>query len=372
MRTPTARLTKLVALLVAPALVGCSDEPGDAGATSGAGSEPGVEIAVPVPGSGRAFVDLTVPSVVSVPGDGSTSTAWDIALEGYEVYTNSGVSGPGQGGALGPYGPDIYVSGKDPSSPIITLDAIGGAFHRWYAYDYTKPAHALFSRYHVFGVKDGARLWKVQVLSYYGAVAGAPVSAMYRLRYAELFQGSASPTVELDNIDGTAGGPAGTDSSPSGCLDLGTGKTAQLAPNDAATSMDWHLCFRRETVAVNGELGGPRGVTAVDLDASKSPSETVDNLAGKTPESELAHFNEVMFEALSDPGLGYRGDRVVSIFADQWLAAGGPPKAPSAATWVVVHAADGERRALITFPRFQGPSDASPGEVVIQVKPVKM
>src|SRR5688572_21151065 len=98
--------------------LGCSDGVGDAQSTSGAGLDEGVEIAVPVPDSGRAFVDLSVPAAIpssEVPGDGASGAAWDIAFEGYEVFTNSGVSGPGKGGALGPYGPDIYVSGKDPA-----------------------------------------------------------------------------------------------------------------------------------------------------------------------------------------------------------------------------------------------------------------
>lgn len=371
MRRPAGNCGVLFLSLLSLASAGCSDETAGPSSSTGGGAESGVELTVPVPAyPGRAFVDITVPSVVEVSGDGSASTAWDIAFEGLEVYTNSGVSGPGLGGALGPYGPDIYVSGKDPASPIITRDSIGGAFLRWYAYDYTKPAHALFSRYHVFGLREGGRTWKVQILSYYGEVNGAPVSAMYSLRYAELFPGSAGPTTELSNIDGTAGGAAGTEDSPSGCLDLGTGKQALLAPKEAAASSEWHLCFRREVIDVNGELGGPRGASAVDIDLATAPFETVDSVSGKTAESELAHFNEVTLDTLNDPSLVYRGDRKVSIFADQWLLPGGSAPSPLPATWVVVHAADGDKRALITFPRFEGAAAGALGSVIIDVKQV--
>ncbi|HLM71947.1 MAG TPA: HmuY family protein, partial [Polyangiaceae bacterium] len=64
-----------------------------------------------VPSSGRAFVELTTPAVVAVDGDGSTSSAWDMAFEGYSVFTNSGLSGPGEAGALGPYAPAIFDTG---------------------------------------------------------------------------------------------------------------------------------------------------------------------------------------------------------------------------------------------------------------------
>jgi hypothetical protein len=360
-----------VALALSLSPLGCSDGSTASGASSGGSTDPGVELAALVPESGRVFVDLSGPAVIEVPEGAAASTAWDLAFEGYEVYTNSGLSGPGEGGALGPYGPDIYVSGVDPGSPIITRDAIGGAFLRWYAYDYTNPAHALYSRYHVFGVKDGARIWKVQILSYYGDVEGAPVSAMYRLRYAEVKPGGeVSETVELSNIDGTAGGATGSDDSPSECLDLATGERVKLAPKDAAQSSAWHLCFRRETISVNGELGGPRGVGAVDLEGALTPSETVEGLAGKTAASELPRFDAVTYEALSGGGLAWRGDRIVSIFADQWAEPAASPPAPVPATWVVVHAADGEARSLVTFSRFEGATAATPHEIIMRVRPV--
>jgi hypothetical protein len=381
MRSTAAPSARTSALSSLPALVslslslslaalGCSDG-STSGASSGGAADPGVELAALVPESGRVFVDLSGPAVIDVPEGAAASTAWDLAFEGYEVYTNSGLSGPGEGGALGPYGPDIYVSGVDPGSPIITRDAIGGAFLRWYAYDYTNPAHALYSRYHVFGVKDGDRLWKVQILSYYGEVEGAPVSAMYRLRYAEVKKdAAASETMDVVNIDGTAGGATGSEDTPSECLDLATGDRVKLAPKDAVQSAAWHLCFRRETISVNGELGGPRGVGAVDLEAALTPSETVEGLADKTAESELARFDAVTYEALNAGGLAWRGDRVVSIFADQWALPDASPPAPVPATWVVVHAADGEARSLVTFSRFEAATGASPGEVVMRVRPV--
>ena len=327
-------------------------------------------LAIDVPTTGRAFVELTTPAAAKVEGDGSTSSAWDMAFEGYSVFTNGGLSGPGEAGALGPYATEIFDTGVDPGSPILTRDAIGGAFLLWYGYDYTNPAHVLFSRYHVFGVKDGDRLWKVQVLSYYGDVEGAPVSAMYRLRYAELTPDGALATQEVSNLDGTAGGATGSEESPSECLDLGTGTRVMLSPAEAVKSSAWHLCFRREVISVNGELGGPRGVSAVDLHGAETPFEAVDKLEARSAESELGRFEAATFEALSDPKLAYRGDRVVSIFADQWVDPKASPPGPLPGTWVVL-AADGDRRFMVSFTRFEGPSGGTPGRVIARVRPVK-
>jgi hypothetical protein len=360
-------LARAALAFAALASAACSDtsEPPD-----GPDNDLGVELNIDVPATGRVFVDLKTPGIAPVGGDGTASTAWDIAFEGYNVYTNGGLSGPGDAGALGPYGPEVFASGVDPASPIITRDAIGGAFLTWYAYDYKNPAHALYSRYHVFGVKDAGRLWKVQILSYYGEVEGAPVSAMYRLRYAELTPDETSATQELTNLDGTAGGATGNEDTPSECLNLETGARVSLAPADAVGSPAWHLCFRREVISVNGELGGPRGVTAVDLDAAKTPFEVPDELAKKSAESELGRFDSATYEALNDPKLAYRGDRIVSIFADQWVDPTASPAQPLEASWVVV-TADGETRYIVTFTRFEGPTDASPGRIVMRVKPVK-
>ncbi len=317
----------------------------------------------------KTFIELSTPSIVDIGGDGTDSTAWDLAFQGYDVFTNSGLSGSAQGGALGPYAPDIFDSGIDPASPIITHDSIGGAFLRWYAYDYENPAHALFSRFHIFGVKEGSRFWKVQILSYYGEQNGAPLSAFYRIRYAEVTENGPLPTVELQNIDGTAGGPTGSENSPSGCLDFDTQTISQLSPSELAASSAWHLCFRREIISVNGELGGPRNIAATDTDGAKTPFEGVLDVANKTPESELAAFESATYAKLKDPSLKYRGDRVVSIFSDQWHNAQANPPEPLGSSWVVV-TAGGQKRFIVRFTRFEGAGEKTPNQIVMRIKPV--
>ena len=252
----------------------------DGGTTTGGGEEQGDPLAVPVPGAGRVFVQLDPLAIVTPAGDGSSTTGWDLAFEGLGAYTNSGPSGVGSGGAFGPLDVATFLDDGLPPIPFILQDATGGAFVGWYFYEGT--SHALWSRYHVYGIRDGERLWKVQILGYYGDSNGAPVSALYQLRYAEVSADSVGATQTVTKLDGSSGGLSESEDATSACLDLGTGAVTTLTLKAAHASSAWHLCFRRDKISVNGELGGPRGVTAVDLDADATASETIEKIKLRT------------------------------------------------------------------------------------------
>jgi len=343
-------------------LSGCGNEPGGRGNDTGlatpsdAGGSTATEppFTVSVPERGRVHVKLAGPSVVS------PTEAWDLAFEGWDVLTNGGASGGGLGAAFGPA--DLPACAADVlDAPILRKDVTGGAFRGWYAYD--SESHALYSKFHVYGVRDRSRAWKVQVLSYYGEVAGAPTSAVYRVRYAEVSGGGA--VVDIGGIDGTAGGSSAPADAKSECLDLGTAGKTMLTPSEARASSAWHLCFRRDAISVNGELGGPRGVTAVDLDALLA-TPSFDALAKMTPESERARFDALDAARLSDPSLPWRGDRVVSAFSDRWFVAS-TPRTPEPGCWIVV-GADGASRYGVVFEGFAGATGSSPGVVSMRVR----
>jgi hypothetical protein len=363
----------LAAAFVASAFaLGCSDSASKstaAPADAGPDADPftlGDELDVDVPATGRAYVKLGAPpQVVTITGDPKASNGWDLAFEGLDVFTNSGVSGNGQCSAFGPLDSVVFLDNAAPEVPFLITDKTGGAFIRWYAYD--GSAHALFSRFHVFGVKDGARLFKVQILGYYADRDGAPVSALYGLRYAEVTSAGSSPTQELQALDGTAGGPSAPLDSPSECLDLTNGARVMLTPAAARASTAWDLCFRRENISVNGEQGGPRGVGAIDLSADQTGTETLTTIQARTADTEKARFDAVDGAALATQS--YRGDRIVSAFSDLWIAKGSNPPAPRKDAWYVV-AADGKAKYLLGFARFQGANDKTPGTVVMRVKAV--
>lgn len=367
-------MNRLLSLSLLPlAIAACSDEAGTKAATTpdgGTDTPPltsGEPLDVTVPEGTRVYVKLSSPPAVVTPADPLRDKTWDLAFEGLDVYTNSGPSGSGACLAFGPLDPVVFLGDQAPEVPFLTADKTGGAFIRWYFYE-GAPNHALHSRFHVFGVKEGARMWKVQILSYYAERDGAPIAGLYRIRYAEVLAGGGSgPTQEPPPIDGTAGGPQGSPDAPSECIDLGTGARTMLTPMDARTSMAWHLCFRRQDISVNGELGGPRNVGAIDFEAEQLGQETLTQILNRTPESELAKFDAV--NAQTFEGQTLRGDRVVSAFSGLWIERGSNPPKPGNFAWRVV-GANGKSNYLVGFSKFTGATDKTPGTISMSVKSV--
>lgn len=361
-------------VFAAPLLAGCSEEvggttTGSPGGTTTGGPQvnEGTELSFDVPETARVYVDLAEPAVIA-PADGEASLDWDLALTGYDVLTNSGPSGPGDGSGFGPLDPIEFLGSVVPVVPFLAPDATGGAFLDWWKYDNTE--HVIWSRYHVYGVKDGARLWKVQILSFYGEQQGAPTSGLYQARFAEVFEGSVGPVTTLTKIDGTAGGPSPPPTAKSDCLNLDSGALIPLTPGEAQASTAWHLCFRRSEIFVNGEEGGPKGALAVDIDAKQTAGESLAEVKAKTAETELARFEGIDHATLTAPDLVYRGDRIVTTFTDLWLEPGADPPAPKDVAWLVV-GANGTSNFLLRFDRFEGATAKSPGKVTMRVKTVK-
>jgi hypothetical protein len=328
-------------------------------------------LVVDVPPTGRAFLRLKEPAMVPPPGDPKASNDWDVAFEGWDVFTNGGASGGGVGGAVGPFDGVTYAEADAEKTPFVEKDKVAGPFANWFQYEQA-PAHALWSRYHVFAVKDATRTWKVQVLSYYGQRDGAVVPGLYRIRYAELTPGGAGPTQEIVNLDGTGGGSHGGGAEDSECVHLGSGQRLFLSQTAAKQSKDWHLCVRRSNIQVNGEEGGPGGVTAVDLDTAKTPFEKLAELKARTADTERARFEAV--QGADAAGRTFRGDRVMSFFGEVWYAspgAEGPAaRKPAPGTWFV-GSATGQEKYLIRFLAFDGATSAGPGRIRLGIKALK-
>lgn len=286
-----------------------------------------VTLSVPVP----AYVALATPAI-------SDQSSWDLHFDGFSVLTNSGISGTGAGGAFGPLDPASFDDDTAPVTPFISADKQGGAFLDWYAYDGTQ--HVLFSKFHVYAVKSGGTTYKVQLLTYYGVVDGAPTSAMYQIRFAPL--GGATQTI---SVDGTAGGLAGT--GPSGCLTLATGAVALL--DDPTTSTAWDVCFKRDAIRVRE--------TGADLNAS----DTADLATVKT---RTADSEQPAFAGVSSVTATLQPDHVVSAFeTGDWTH-------NLDQAWLVIDAS-GFNKFLVNFEPFENPTTSSPGTVVMHVKPVK-
>lgn len=354
----------IAVLLALFALAGCEpnspDVDGAGGANGAGGSAPATQLTVPV--AGPTYVDLDSASVVGADAD------WDLRFDGLSVFTNGGESGPGKGKAFGPLAAESFAEDTVPAEvPFLFEDKPGGAFVDWYLYDPT--SHLLYSRYHVFGVRRGEQLFKVQILSYYGEAQGAPVSALYQLRSAQLSKDGAKATIDWVDVDGTAGGAAPAEDAASSCLNLESGEVLLLTPEQAAESSAWDLCFRRATITVNGGDGGPGDVEAVDLEEAKSAGESIEELAAYPAAAALEAFSAVGTESLEDPSLTWKLDGIVSAFSDQWLTQDAP-LAPTAATWLVA-AADGDTPFFIVFDGLEGATASTFDAVNLRIKPIE-
>jgi hypothetical protein len=327
-----------------------------------------------VPGSGEALVDLGTPAVLAPSSaDARPAFGWDLGFRGFEVFTNGGVSSDGAGAAFGPLTLPTFLSDTAPAVPFLTPDQAGGAFRGWFAYD--GENHLIMSRFHVYGLRDGERWFKVQILGYYGG-RSAETSARYSLRYAEVDAngggdlGGIGATGEFKELDASAGGDAKNPDAPSTCVDLPTGAVLSLTPAEAQLSLAWQLCFRRDGISVNGGTGGPRGVTALDLDAARRPSELVSELRALTPESELSRFETIGAADLLAAALDFRPDGLVTAFTDRWLVKASTPPVPESGVWLVV-GADGVTNYLVVFEGFDLASESGPGTVNMRVKAVQ-
>ncbi len=339
------------------------------GGNGGSGMALGTELRIDVARDAPTLVRLADASVLPLDEETRASSAWDLAFQGWDVFTNGGVSGSGQGAAFGPLSFTYFVAGEDPTDvPFLIEDKAAGAFRDWYLYD--GEWHTLYSRFHSYGVKRGERTFKLQVQGYYGEVQGAPISALYQLRYAELTPAGGSELVQLTNLDATAGGLSVGDVE-STCLSLASGEQTRLSAAALLESSDWDLCFRRDAISVNGGLGGPGGVTAVDLNADQSATETLATVKARTSQSEAAAFEALDYAALDEPGLAYHGDRVVSAFTDKWVdRASSPARLPDTEAWLVL-SADGTSRFLIEFVELVNSTNDAAGTLVLRLRQVR-
>jgi hypothetical protein len=224
----------------------------------------------------------------------------------------------------------------------------------------------IYSRYHVYGIRRADKFYKLQVLTFYGEVSGAPTSGIYSIRYAEATAQGADAITTVTDIDGTAGGASPPPTAKSGCIALATGNITALSPAEAAADSSWDLCFRRDSISVNGGVGGPGGVAAVNLDAAAIATETIEEVMARTSESELDLLEGTTLAELEAPTLEYKGDGLITAFTDFWTKAGSPPE-PAEHVWVV-RASDGTSRFVVAFDAFDGATEEIPGTIHARVR----
>jgi len=182
----TALLSLLTSLFFAAA---CSDS--NDGNPVGAGtnqsqsalSDVTVEDLPADPERSGAFTYFSLRQNAVVDIANAQSNRWDLAFNATTILTNSGTSGPGQGGGMVMTGVDYDSLGELPADGWLT-DADGApalAQSSWYTYTGadSNPPHAILSNPGVvLAVRTGdGRFAKVQIMSYYKGGAAIPTGA---------------------------------------------------------------------------------------------------------------------------------------------------------------------------------------------------
>ena len=133
---------------------------------------------------GPIFVDFSA-GTTTQPADPQSSTEWDIAFEAYEVHQNNTVFGSGQAGTY-----EVWQDQSDPTDFNETMmvpmqvpffaDQFGSPLTEWY--NYVHPQ--IFSKNHVYVIRDGDLYYKLQILAYYNHDTSE--SGYYTFRWVQL------------------------------------------------------------------------------------------------------------------------------------------------------------------------------------------
>lgn len=260
--------------------------------------------------AGGVCFDFDAPEQVDCEGD---VARWDLMFEvdvqsrAFNIWTNGGVKGNGDGAAFGPLSAEEMAQfSAGEQIPGWFSDYFGGVFadSPWYAYD-VLGSHDISANGRVYVVDTGTDKYKVQLVSYYGA-GGA--SGQVSVRYVKLGE-TDTQLVVLDARAGGFGASADDPNNHAAYFDFDAGAVVDINDEEARTNTEWDIAIKRYDVTLNGGASGPgavRGALADPRDAMYDEHEQPVRAAfvSQTEEEMLAAFDAVT----SDDGLVYVTD----------------------------------------------------------------
>ncbi|MBD3165129.1 hypothetical protein GF324_00865 [bacterium] len=155
----------------------------------------GDPVSVELDGSdGEIYFSFSEGGEVEV-ADRMSSTAWDLYITGFDVYTNGGVSGPGDCAVYPMYQDedDFEAVTMAPEGAPFFSDAVQSVFigsvnetgSAWY--EYNPQVHELVSKGHVYVIKaTDDKHYKLEITNYYKEVDGEADAGWVTMRYAAL------------------------------------------------------------------------------------------------------------------------------------------------------------------------------------------
>lgn len=114
----------------------------------------------------------------------STPSAWDIAVDGFNIRVNTGISGPGKGGAAANTQSFAATTTAVTAANAYRPDAYAGIFgtNRYFRYNIAGD-HRISPTFDVYLIRRGTRTYKLQITSYYSTTGQ---SRNISFRWAEL------------------------------------------------------------------------------------------------------------------------------------------------------------------------------------------
>lgn len=104
----------------------------------------------------------------------TNATAWDIALDGFDILVNTGISGTGKGGAASNTAAFSATTTAVTSATAYRPDVYAGVFgtSRYFRYNIAGD-HRISPTFDVYLIRRGATTYKLQIIGYYSETGAA-------------------------------------------------------------------------------------------------------------------------------------------------------------------------------------------------------
>lgn len=317
-------------------------------------------------GSGPQYIDL-------VDGAESDSSAWDIEVDGWNLFLNGGESGDGKAGGIDMELLDLELQFEKMNRRnqlvwFLFFDSYACAISDWWWYG-LDGTHTLFSNYHTYVVRKGDRDFALQVLDYYRVVDSSAEAGYPEFRWAAIPDASGSVDVQTVDLDATAGGVSADADDPSNrwtYFSFDDGEVV-LSDEEALASTAWDLGFKRFNIKSNSGPSGPGDVTSVDFERERG--ETGEEVLEFTPENQEDRFLAAIDRWDATAPEPFVADAVQPVLRRWWSGVPGNEDDPARlqdGRWFLATDRTGEELAKVRVVSFEGNGTAGPDSLTLQ------
>lgn len=257
-----------------------------------------------------AYFNFSTGQVIDIQ-DPQTSTEWDIAFKRMKIKTNSGLSGPGEGGVI-----DMMITEFDsvktaPAGNYFADDVVAltmgetdeyygsKVLEKWYRTEGGMPPTIIsYENVYVIKKNDGT-FAKMQILSYYN---DANSSGYITMKYENnIEEGNEIVLSEKEiTIDATS-------SEEWVYFSFVTGEYGEIVEvNDPENSSDWDIAFQRFKIKTNS---GTSTLTNGQGQGAYNTEMTFEEVTD-VPQDVIYTVDEIMEEPMN-PGAFYTGNPVI-------------------------------------------------------------